>query len=173
MKSKTPSNDAEYASELNAISKWFDRIGSTQPKLAGVQSLLAIDQQRLARGFKDADLEILAGALYLEAIRQLKNIPLSKMSAKSRTATTRRRITEADVKAVLSKPISTRRYGHAYFYRILDDAKAKLESNPRYRRQLADAQGAVSRTTCLGGTPRWICIGMVVVVVIGVILLFV
>jgi hypothetical protein len=171
MKARKPEIDPEVASELNLVMKSIERLGSTQPRLAGVRSLLAIDQKRLGRGFNDADLEILVGAIYLEAIRQLQSIPVKGKTAKLHTPATRRRITEADVKALLSKPINTRPYGHAYFARILDEAKAKLASDPLYRRQLADAQGSASRKTCLGGTPRWICWGMVAVIVIGFILL--
>jgi hypothetical protein len=174
MKAKKPEIDPEAASELNLVMKSIDRLGSTQPRLAGIRSLLAIDQQRLGRGFKDADLEILVGAIYLEAIRQLQSIPVNGKSAKLHPpATRRRRITEADVKTLLSKPINSRPYGHAYFARILDEAKEKLVSDPLYHRQLSAAQGSASRKTCLGGTPRWICWGMAGVLVLGLILLVV
>jgi hypothetical protein len=161
MNAKETEDNGGVASELDIVIRTIDRLASTQPQLAGVQSLLAIDQKRLGRGFEDADLEILAGALVLEAERQLQSAPA-----------TRRRITKADVKAALSQPINTKPFGHAYFDKILDDAKAQLVSNPRrYRRQLAAAQGSFARQSCLGGTPRWICIGMVVIVIVGIILL--
>jgi hypothetical protein len=157
--------------ELSIVADSISRLAASQPKLSGVRSLLAIDQKRIGQGFTTADLEILTGALYLEAQRKLQSVPVKGSSGQDTNRTIRRLITPDDVKTVLSKPIDTSAYGHDYFARVLAEAKAKLAADPQYHVQLATAQAAAKHKTCLGGTPRWICIGMIGVVVIAILLI--
>ena len=132
---------------------------SAEPKLPGIQSLLSLDPKQLGQGFTEADIEILAGALYLEAKRKVEDI------------TKRRRpIAEGDVNAVLAKPIDLANFGRDYFVKVLSDAKTRREVDADFRAKLENAQAAASRKTCLGGTPRWICVGMAVVVVVAIVL---
>ena len=161
-------------SEFDTVIDSMNQLKSARSKLPGVQSLLAIDQQRVAKGFTDADLEILTGALYMEAERQLQRIPVKRRSAQSIPGETRRAITPDDVKTVLSKPIDTSKYGHKYFGKLLADAKTKLAAEPQYRRKLAAAQTAAKQKTCLWGhAPRWVCIAWGVILVVAIILILV
>lgn len=159
----------EAEAQLQTVLDSLGRIGSAEPNLPGVRSLLALGQQRLGEGFSRDDQKILEGALYLEGIAQLEKAAAGR-APRGGDAKPLRRITEADVRKALSEPIDTSRYGREYFAGILADAKKRAATDRAYRRRLAEAQGAAhKRRTCLGGTPLWICIGMGVVLTIMII----
>src|SRR5206468_1282369 len=87
-----------------------------EPELPGVHDLLAFTKSHLARGFTSSDLDILSGALYLEAEHQLHGNRPGQAAADVPSPTRQRRpITADDVRAALSKPISTAAYGREYF----------------------------------------------------------
>lgn len=160
------------SAELDTLFDAIAHYGTSQANLPGVRSLLALDTERLRQGFSESDLNILVGALYLEAGRQLADTRSATNLSDQTVAPVRRRpLTDADVLAVLSKPIDTSRFGHDYFLGLLTDAKTRLARDPQYRYQLEQAQGTARQKTCLGDTPRWICIGMGVILVLAIILL--
>jgi hypothetical protein len=146
-------------SQLEVVYGSLNKSLSSEANLPGIQSLITLNSIQFGPQVTDDDLEILAGALYLETKREVEDI-----------AKRGRVITGADVKAVLAKPIEMTNFGRDYFLKVLNDAKARRNVDSDFRAQLTDAQTA-ARKTCLGGTPRWICIGMGVVLVLGIILL--
>jgi hypothetical protein len=165
---ETKAGEAE--SQFNTVLNSLGRVASAEPDLPGVRSLRAVDQKRLGEGFSKADLKILEGALYLEGIAQFEKAAAGRTPSGGDTKPLRR-VTEADVREALSKPIDTSRYGREYFAGVLAEAKRKSASDRAYRRRLAEAQGAAHKPRmCFGThTPRWICIGMGVVLAIMII----
>jgi hypothetical protein len=165
----TGSAESQFQTVLDSLG----RIARAEPKLPGVQSLMALDEKRLAKGFSPADQKLLEGALYLEGITQLEKAAAGRASSAA-VAKPLRPITEADVREALSKPIDTSSYGHEYFARVLREAKARAATDRAYRRRLTDASGPVARRSCITNhTPMWICIAMGIIITVMVIAILV
>jgi hypothetical protein len=174
--SPTGHSQRQLDPEIGTVLDAFNHLAEREPGLPGVRSLLAIKNANLDHGLTPGDLGILTGALYLEAERQLHASSPSTGEGTSVQATgdpsapTRERppITAADVKSALSEPIDTAPYGREYIDTLLRETKARLAVDSVFQKQLAGAEAAAARKTCLGGTPRWIC-GVIVIIIIIII----
>ena len=173
----TPPPPHQLDPEILAISDAFTRIATQDPRIPGVRDLLKIEKSNLGHGLTSSDLEILTGALYLEAERQLHAFSSAQHSVVSSQAVPeipsptrqRRPINTDDVKAALSKPINTAPYGREYIETILRDAKENLATDPGFQTQLNGAQASASALRKKIDTPIWIRTIIVIIIIIIVV----
>jgi hypothetical protein len=107
--------------QLKRFADGFNALARREPGLPGVQSLAQLNERLLA-GFSAGDRSLLTAALYLDA--------------RERAASILRPITEADVRAALSRPIDMSRYSRPFLERRLAEAKARAARDLAYRRAL-------------------------------------
>lgn len=149
---------AERAVSIEDFVDSLNRIADGNPMLPGVQSLVGMKKEMadIAKGLSAQDMSILNGALYLEAQVQLR----------AAAARAPRRLTEAAIRKLLSRPIDTSRYGREFIVATIRNAKRRMATDPRYGAQLAEAGQAASRFRC-----KTLCQILVIGVLIGFALL--
>jgi hypothetical protein len=142
--------------QINRVIQAYTELARRKPDLPGVRSLARLNET-LAK-FSDADLSLLASALYLQA--------------QQRVRAAKRPLAESDVPAVLSKPIDISRFSRRSLERTLKQAKARMAQDVRYRGQLdAVPIGSISLRCFLCNLIQLIAAVVFVIVVIAVVAL--
>jgi hypothetical protein len=103
----------------------------------------------LTAWFSDADLSLLASALYLQA--------------RPRVRAAKRPIGESGVRAVLARPIDISRFSHRSLKRTLTQTKARMARDARYRSDVDAAPAEIARWCW------WQIIVIIIIIIIVVI----
>lgn len=112
-----PPGSDRVALRMNELKASFTRVARRERDLPGVRSLAQIPDNPAA-GMSAVDQSLLAAVLYLDA--------------RERLARTSRPIRDEEVRAVLARPIDISQINPQSLQRRLEEARARLESDPGY-----------------------------------------
>jgi hypothetical protein len=127
-----PPGESRAAARLNELKESVVRVARRERSLPGLRSLAQIPDA--SAGMPVADQTLLAAALDLDARERLGrgNHP----------------IRDAEVRAVLARPMDVSRFDRQYFVRRLEEARRRSAADPVYARYISLSESTLGATHC-------------------------